>query len=216
MITAFVSGTGTDVGKTFVAAAALRALRDRGARVAARKPVQSFDPGAAATDAEVLAAATGEPPEVVAPRHRWYELALAPPMAADRLGRGRLLVGDLVAELAPAPPGTDMILVEGAGGPRSPIAHDGDNVDLAAAIAPAAVVLVAEAGLGVLNAVRLAAAPLTDVAPVTVALNRFEPRNPLHADNRRWLVERFGFAVVTSARALAGALLPAGQRSPAS
>ena len=38
------AGTATDIGKTWVGAATLRSLRDRGHSVAARKPAQSFDP----------------------------------------------------------------------------------------------------------------------------------------------------------------------------
>jgi dethiobiotin synthetase len=54
-----VTGTGTGVGKTWFSAVTLGLLRDRGVSVAARKPVQSFEPGDGPTDAEVLAAATG-------------------------------------------------------------------------------------------------------------------------------------------------------------
>ena len=39
-----VAGTGTDIGKTWVAATLLTAWRDGGWAVAARKPAQSFDP----------------------------------------------------------------------------------------------------------------------------------------------------------------------------
>ena len=56
---AFVAGTATDIGKTWWTAALARELRAAGMHVAARKPVQSGEPGAT-TDAEVLAAATGE------------------------------------------------------------------------------------------------------------------------------------------------------------
>ena len=41
----------------------------------------------AGRDAAVLGAATGESPEEVCPPHRWYEVAMAPPMAAEALGR---------------------------------------------------------------------------------------------------------------------------------
>jgi dethiobiotin synthetase len=60
-----VAGTATEVGKTWVAAAVLAELRTRGVRVAARKLVQSFSPGEHPTDAEALAAATGEAPDDV-------------------------------------------------------------------------------------------------------------------------------------------------------
>ncbi|MBV8560261.1 MAG: AAA family ATPase, partial [Acidimicrobiia bacterium] len=50
-----VAGTGTEVGKTWVAARLAEALRARGTRVAARKPAQSFAPDEGPTDAEALA-----------------------------------------------------------------------------------------------------------------------------------------------------------------
>ena len=45
--------------------------------------------------------------------------------------------------------------METAGGVRSPQADDGDAVDLVRLLAPDLVVLVADAGLGTINAVRL-------------------------------------------------------------
>ena len=56
-------------------------------------------------------------------------------MAAAVLGRPAFSVDDLVAELA-WPADTAVGLVETAGGPRSPIAADGDSVDLCTALSP--------------------------------------------------------------------------------
>ncbi len=76
-------------------------------------------------------------------------------MASDELGLAPFTLAQLVAEIdAPA---TALVLVEGAGGVRSPIAADGDNVDLADLLAPSLTVLVADAGLGAINLVRLCA-----------------------------------------------------------
>jgi len=189
-----VAGTGTEVGKTFVASRLAAALRARGWRVGARKPAQSFDPGELGrTDAELLAAATGEAPEQVCPRSRWYETPLAPPMAADALGRPTLALGELEAELAASwpRPALDLALVELAGGPRSPLAHDGDGVDLARRLAPDLVLLVADAGLGTLNAVRLSADAFAPAA-VWLHLNRYDAASELHRRNRDWLRERAG------------------------
>jgi dethiobiotin synthetase len=198
---AFVAGTGTAVGKTWVAAAVLARLRAGGRRVCARKPAQSFDGTEASTDADVLAAATGESPHDVCPPHRWYGRALAPPMAAAALGAPPFTVGDLVGELT-WPDRVDVGLVEGAGGPRSPIAADGDNVALACAIAPDAVLLVADAGLGTLNAVRMSVDAFAP-APVTVVLNRYDGHDAVHRANRDWLTARDGFDVVVGAEAAA-------------
>jgi dethiobiotin synthetase len=202
----FVAGTGTAVGKTWTAAAVLARLGSAGLRVGARKPAQSFDAGDGPTDADVLAAATGETPHEVCPQHRWYARALAPPMAADALGAPPFAVGDLIDELR-WPDGVDVGLVEGAGGPRSPIAADGDNVTLSTAIAPDLVLLVADAGLGTINAVRMSVAALGD-EQVVVVLNRFDEHDPLHLRNRDWLRCRDGFDVVTDVEAAAARIVP--------
>jgi dethiobiotin synthetase len=204
-----VAGTGTDVGKTWVTAAALAALRARGLAVAARKPAQSFDPpdaDAARTDADLLGAATGEDARTVCPVHRWYPVPLAPPMAADVLGRPPVKLAELVAELA-WPAHTAVGAVETAGGVRSPQADDGDVVDLAWAIAPDLVVLVADAGLGTINAVRLSADVLSPWRTLVV-LNRYDPAAELHTRNAAWLANRCGYEVATSAGAVAAALHP--------
>jgi dethiobiotin synthetase len=202
----FVAGTGTAVGKTWIAAAVLARLRSAGLRVGARKPAQSFDAGVGPSDADVLAAATGEPPHDVCPPHRWYARALAPPMAADALGAPPFTVGDLTDELR-WPNGVDAGLVEGAGGPRSPIAADGDNVALASAIAPDLVLLVADAGLGTINAVRMSVAAFGE-RQVVVVLNRYDDDDPLHRRNRDWLSCRDGFDVVTGVETATARIVP--------
>ena len=201
----FVSGTGTAIGKTWVASIALARLRADGRRVSARKPAQSFDAGDERTDADELAAATGESPHDVCPLHRWYARALAPPMAAAALGAPVFTVTDLVAELR-WPDGVDVGLVEGAGGPRSPIAGDGDNVTLACAVAPDLVLLVADAGLGTINAVRTSIDAFAP-APVAVVLNRYDDDDPVHRANRDWLTDRDGFDVVVGAEETAARIL---------
>jgi dethiobiotin synthase len=186
-----VVGTGTDIGKTWVAARLLALLRADGASVAARKPAQSFDPAddPASRDAAVLGAASGEAPETVCPPHRWYETPMAPPMAADALGRPGFTIDDLLSELHWPDAAVDVGLVETAGGARSPLACDGDCLALCAGIAPDVVVLVADAGLGTINAVRLTHGAMAGLRQVTtVVLNRFDAGEDLHVRNRDWLL----------------------------
>lgn len=192
-----IAGTGTDVGKTWVGGRVLADLGARGVRVAARKPAQSFAPEEVGrTDADVLAAATGETPEVVCPPSRWYRVPMAPPMAAERLGLPRVAIAELVDELT-WPDDCMVGLVETAGGVRSPLAHDGDTVDLAVTLGPDLVVLVADAGLGTLNAVRLSLDALSEVgAPCVVVLNRYDADDELHERNREWLATRWGIDVL--------------------
>jgi len=225
-----VVGTGTEIGKTWVTARLAEVLTAAGHRVWARKPAQSFDPGddPAFTDAAVLAAATGELPSTVCPEHRWYPLAMAPPMAARALGRPAFTLRDLVAEIqwphAAPPPGVEQIqgdlsvgVVETAGGVRSPQADDGDGLALLGLLAPDAVVLVADAGLGTIHSVRLCLDALASTrpgvegssdrsqvgpeqvsSPAVVVLNRFDPTDALHVANRQWLEEHDGVHVVVT------------------
>ena len=195
---AFVTGTTTDIGKTWWTARIATLLCADGVAVAARKPAQSGD-GRGARDSDVLAAATGEKPARVCPPHRTFSVAWAPPMAAAELGLAPFTIADLVDETT-WDAGTRVGFVEGVGGLRSPIASDGDNVDLARALAPDVVVVVADSGLGTVNAVRLTV-PVFAGFPVVVALNRYEERGlPLR---NRDLLAADGYDIVTSPEELA-------------
>lgn len=198
-----VAGTGTGIGKTWLGGALARSLRDRGRSVAARKPVQSYDDRQPEpTDADVLAEATGEPAETICPSHRWYPVPMAPPMAADVLDLPGPTLAELVAELRWPDPAVGIGLVETVGGVRSPVAVDADSRDLLGSVDPDEVVLVADAGLGTIDAVRLAADAL-DRWPVTVFLNRFDPAVDLHRRNLDWLVHTDGRTVEHEVDALA-------------
>jgi dethiobiotin synthetase len=199
-----VTGTGTDIGKTWVAAGLARHLGQAGLAVGARKPAQSFSSGDT-TDAAVLAGATGEDPDVVCPPWRNYPVPMAPPMAAEVLGRPPFGIADLCREMSgswPTRPPLDVGLIEGAGGVAAPQAADGDMAALIAAVAPDLVVLVADAALGTINLVRLSVGALGD-RPVTVYLNRFDPHDDLGRRNRQWLAERDGLDVITNMASLA-------------
>lgn len=202
-----VCGTGTEVGKTHVGALLARALRDAGRTVAARKPLQSYDPDdPSPTDAEVLAAATSAEPHDVCPAEGWYPIPMAPPMAADALGRRCPTLDEVVASLRWPEVPVDVGLVETVGGVRSPLAEDGDSRDLLRALAVDVVVLVADAGLGTIDAVRHAVAALAPL-PVVTILNRYDQLEDLHRRNRAWLTDRDGVDVVVDVPAAAGRLL---------
>jgi dethiobiotin synthetase len=207
-----VVGTGTEVGKTWVSAHLLRDLRAATPWPSARKPAQSFGPEDRTTDAHVLGGATGEEPTDVCPRHRWYTVPMAPPMAADVLGRPPFTVADLVLETVWPAPAPEIGLVETAGGVRSPQAADGDAITLIEGLQPDVVLLVADAGLGTINGVRLSLDALdtgSHVATPLVMLNRFDPADDLHRRNRTFLTGLLDVEVLSSIPALVGRLRPA-------
>lgn len=199
-LTVVICSTATEVGKTHVACELAAVARSSGLTVTARKPAQSFAADDGATDAERLAAATGEDPTDVCPPHRWYPVPLAPPMAAEVLDLSPFTLDDLVDELT-WPPDRRLRLVETAGGVRSPIAADGDTADLCERLQPDAVVLVADAALGAINAVRLCLDALAGHR-VVVYLNRFDGADETQARNLAWLSERDHFTVTTTPAAL--------------
>jgi dethiobiotin synthetase len=126
MSAVFVTGTGTDIGKTFVTTALIHEHRRRGRKVDALKPVASgFDPSRAGeSDPGALLAALGEPamPAALDRIAPWrFRAALSPDMAARRDGRAidfAALVEHSRAAVAEAP---DPLLIEGVGGIMVPL-----------------------------------------------------------------------------------------------
>jgi dethiobiotin synthetase len=130
----FVAGAHTDIGKTHVACALIRAARARGLSCDAFKPVLSgFEPDDwQASDAGRLLAALERPPEdlsAISPLR--FQAPLAPPLAARREG-ARLEIEDILDRCRGWMAGSaaDFRLLEAAGGLMSPIAVDGLALDL--------------------------------------------------------------------------------------
>jgi dethiobiotin synthetase len=151
----FVTATGTDIGKTFVAAGLIRHFRATGRAVEAIKPVATgFDPAAAeASDPGMLLSALGRPVtpaeiERIAP---WrYATPLSPDMAARR--EGRTLDFDALVEFCRRAiadrQGT--LLIEGIGGVMVPLDDRRTVLDWMAAL-NIPLVLVAGSYLGSLS-----------------------------------------------------------------
>ncbi|PIU06364.1 MAG: dethiobiotin synthase [Methylobacterium sp. CG08_land_8_20_14_0_20_71_15] len=140
----FVAGAGTEIGKTYVTAGLVRALRARERLVRPLKPVASgvpllSDPDFAQSDTSRLLAAAGTPltQESVEACSPWRFLApLGPDLAAAREGRSldlAELVGWCRDKLEAAPPDCH-VLVEGVGGLMSPLTREATGLDWAEAL----------------------------------------------------------------------------------
>ena len=181
----FITGTGTEVGKTHVTAMIARALVAEGRRVGVYKPAAS----GCRRDGEVLVAddavalweAAGRPRtlEQVCPQR--FAAPLAPNLAAA--GEGKKVDSALLRTGVDCwRTNSDIILVEGAGGLMSPLSDDDYNLDLAAELGWP-LVIVAENRLGVIHAALTtlitarAKAPQLPIAGIV--LNQSQP----HADD---------------------------------
>lgn len=142
----FVAGTGTDVGKSHVVCAMLRAARSRNLTVEALKPVATGVSDVSEDD-ERHAAALGRASR--SPRFA-YEPPISPHRAA-RLAARPISVEPIASDVAELARTHDLVVVEGAGGLFSPLGPSLDNLSLALALAPARVVLVGSDRLGVLH-----------------------------------------------------------------
>lgn len=172
-----VTGTDTEIGKTFISAALARALVTAGVRTVAVKPVESgcTPDRAGQEDGELLAAATGQPmPKRALQR---LELPVAPPLAADHQAvpldpEGWL---ELIGHLADH---HDVVLVEAAGGLMSPLTWEMDALGLAREL-HAALLVVSADRLGTINHTLMTtrhierlALPLLGVVMTTPAADR--------------------------------------------
>jgi dethiobiotin synthetase len=129
----FITATGTDVGKTYVAASLIRHLRQLGHSVDAIKPIVSgFNPAQAATsDPGILLGALGlsVTPEEIERTSPWrFRDPVSPDLAASREGR-RIDVDQVVAFCQDAiAQRRDVLLIEGVGGIMVPL--DGERTIL--------------------------------------------------------------------------------------
>ena len=147
MTALFITSTGTDIGKTFVARGMIRHLHDRGRGVDAIKPVVSgFRPSTVARSDPGLLLATLGRPITIAEVERispWrFTAPLSPDMAALREDR-RIDFDALLAFCRNAVAQTpDVLLIEGVGGVMVPLDEQQTVLDWMSALALPAILVV--------------------------------------------------------------------------
>lgn len=147
-----ITGTGTGVGKTMVTAAIAALAVADGQRVAVVKPAQTGvsadEPGDVAEVVRLSGAGTAR-------EYARYPEPLAPATAARRAGMAPVRPAEVAAEVAELASTHDLVLVEGAGGLLVRFDDEGATLADIAWSLSAPLLVVAEAGLGTLNATAL-------------------------------------------------------------
>ena len=147
----FVTGTDTDVGKTRVAVALLRALAATGVQAIGMKPVAAgIDPGEI-VNADVAALATADGFDVpMRDRNPYtFEPAVAPHLAAEAAGIA-IELAQVEAAALRLQARAGVLIVEGAGGALVPLDETHDMLDVAVQL-ELPVLLVVGMRLGCIN-----------------------------------------------------------------
>ena len=139
MTALFITATGTEVGKTFVATSLIRHLRQMGRMVDAIKPVVSgFDPAkAAASDPGILLDALGLPVTAddidrISP---WrFRATASPDLAAQREGRAINVDSVITFCQSAIDLRQDILLIEGIGGVMVPLDAERTILDVMMAL----------------------------------------------------------------------------------
>ena len=204
----FVTGTGTDVGKTYVTGLLLKKLRESGVSAAYYKAAMSgndrrADGTLCPGDALHVKEASGirQPLEEMCPYV--YERAVSPHLASRTEGnpvRMRCVQAGFEAVCAKY----DYVTVEGSGGILCPLRFDEEKLwlpDLIKAFGLGCL-LVADAGLGAINAVGLTAFYMREqgIPLKGIILNHYRPGDEMQEDNRNMCEYLTGVKVIACVR----------------
>jgi dethiobiotin synthetase len=188
----FVTGTGTEVGKTVVAAVIARSLAAAGARVAVFKPAASGMEQGAEPDHALLRRAAGstQADDEIAPYR--YQEAVSPHLGA-KLAGAQIDPARLLAAVRHASGRADVLVVEGVGGLLVPLTLGYLVRDFARELG-LPVVIAANPGLGTINHTLLTieAARAVGLEPTLVVLTPWPGDPSVVERSNREAIARLG------------------------
>lgn len=200
----FITGTGTDVGKTYVTGLIVKKLRESGRSAAYYKAAMSGNARGAdgrliPGDALEVKTLSGidQPLRSMCPYV--YETAVSPHLASRMEGNPvRLPVVE--RDFRTVCRNYDYVTMEGSGGILCPICFDEERLQLEDVIKKLGLscLLVADAGLGTINAVVLTAAYMRarGLPLKGILFNRFHPGDPMEEDNKFMCEDMTGLKVL--------------------
>lgn len=178
-----ITGTDIGVGKTWVACALARALREAGKQVVAIKPVETGCSGQPSKkeDGVRLARATGQ----TQPPHAIIRLpdSIAPVLSSERAG-AEIDFDALVLKIERFAESAEYAIIEGAGGLLAPVTWEWNMADLARVLGARALVVAADR-LGTINhtLLTLSALELGGIGCVGVVLTTPEKKDQSTGQN---------------------------------
>lgn len=204
----FVTATGTEAGKTYICSLILKKLVKGGEKATYYKGALS---GAIEADgklipgdsAEVLAAADIETDPCLHVSYV-YRTEASPHLAAEIEGNPPFL-SKMLRDYERICSSADYIVVEGSGGIICPLRSEKDCLLMLTDLIKAfglKILIVSPAGLGAINSALLTIsyAKSMDIDIAGIILNRYDPGNPVHENNRKMIEQLSGICVKAAVR----------------
>ena len=184
----FISGTGTDVGKTYVTENLIYLLKAKGFTVSPYKPIET---GCKKNKSKLIPSDASKfyklidkeiDIDLINPYRFQQPIS---PNRAIRLANKKIFIDDYIGR-SKLLPKNDYLIVEGAGGLYSPISTDGYNIDLIKKM-KIPTVLVAKDEIGVINNILLSLDLLKKykISVLAIILNKINSLQPNGMDNHK-------------------------------
>lgn len=210
----FITGTGTDVGKTYVTGLIVKKLKESGMNAAYYKAAMSGNerteegmllPG----DAQYVKTVSGIEQSLASMCPYVYEAAVSPHLAS-RIEGNPVMLQEVVKGFEEVCRQYDYVTMEGSGGILCPICFDERELWLEDVIRELGLssLIVADAGLGTINSVVLTVEYMRAKGlPVKgIIFNRFHPGDRMEEDNLRMCEHRTKLPVLACVEADSGTL----------
>ena len=208
----FITGTGTDVGKTYVTGLIVKKLKESGMNAAYYKAAMSGNerteegmllPG----DAQYVKTVSGIEQSLACMCPYVYEAAVSPHLAS-RIEGNPVMLQEVVKGFEEVCRQYDYVTMEGSGGILCPICFDERELWLEDVIRELGLssLIVADAGLGTINSVVLTVEYMRAKGlPVKgIIFNRFHPGDRMEEDNLRMCEHRTKLPVLACVEADSG------------
>ncbi len=210
----FITGTGTDVGKTYVTGLIVKKLKESGMNAAYYKAAMSGNewteegmllPG----DAQYVKTVSGIEQSLACMCPYVYEAAVSPHLAS-RIEGNPVMLQEVMKGFEEVCRQYDYVTMEGSGGILCPICFDERELWLEDVIRELGLssLIVADAGLGTINSVVLTVEYMRAKGlPVKgIIFNRFHPGDRMEEDNLRMCEHRTKLPVLACVEADSGSL----------
>ena len=210
----FITGTGTDVGKTYVTGLIVKKLKESGMNAAYYKAAMSGNerteegmllPG----DAQYVKTVSGIEQSLACMCPYVYEAAVSPHLAS-RIEGNPVMLQEVVKGFEEVCRQYDYVTMEGSGGILCPICFDERELWLEDVIRELGLssLIVADAGLGTINSVVLTVEYMRAKGlPVKgIIFNRFHPGDRMEEDNLRMCEHRTKLPVLACVESDSGTL----------